>query len=304
MFTEVEFLSQRNGARALCRGRLYEPSGKATNGAGVVLAHGLCGTMDSGLFAYAEAFAKAGFHALVFDYRGFGVSEGEPRQYISVPKQLADWRAAIDLLSCHDNVNGQRLGLWGISFSGGHVVHLAQEDARVRAIVGQVPMIDPVLSANVGNYQRGAAKTQALAQQIVRRSKTRWFSNKVEMLQVAPQDAGKASVLGAKEAEVYAKLAGPSWRNELHPDSFLTGKFEDNNPSLLTDDLTTPMLLQLGERDTTVSNEAIKNFARRCGPLARLTHYDATHFTMLQKNAKRTAAIEEAVQFYREHLIL
>lgn len=300
MFTEVEFLS----GKTICRGRLYEPSVKNTNGAGIVLAHGLCGTMDSGLFAYAEAFAKAGFHALVFDYRGFGLSDGKKRQYINVDMQLADWSAAMRLLRCHHNVDAGRIGLWGISFSGGHVIHLAHKKPRVRAVVAQVPMIDPVLSQNVGNYQRGPEQTMAMVQLIMKRFKTRWFSKQVEMLQVAPQDKNLPAVLGSKEAEIYPKIAGPSWRNELHPDSFLTGKFDKNNASLLTTDLTKPMLLQMGENDTVVSNEAIKNFDRRCGPLSKLSVYDANHFTLLQKNAKRTAAIQEAVTFYRAHLVL
>lgn len=300
MFTEVEFLS----GKTICRGRLYEPPVKKTNGAGIILAHGLCGTMDGGLFAYAEAFAKAGFHALVFDYRGFGLSDGKKRQYINVDMQLADWSAAISLLRCHHNVDAERIGLWGISFSGGHVIHLAHKRPRLRAVVAQVPMIDPVLSQNVGNYQRGPEQTMAMVQLIMKRFKTRWFSKQVEMLQVAPQDKSLPAVLGSKEAEIYPKIAGPSWRNELHPDSFLTGKFEKNNASLLTTDLTTPMLLQMGEKDTVVSNEAIKNFVRRCGPLAQLSVYDANHFTLLQKNAKRTAAIQEAVTFYRAHLVL
>ena len=91
MFKEIEFKSKR----VYCRGRLYEPSDNESNGAGVVLAHGFVGTMDAGLFPYAEAFAKAGFHALVFDYRGFGLSDGAPRQYVSVPGQRADWARAI-----------------------------------------------------------------------------------------------------------------------------------------------------------------------------------------------------------------
>jgi alpha-beta hydrolase superfamily lysophospholipase len=99
-------------------------------------------------------------------------------------------------------------------------------------------------------------------------------------------------------------LGGPSWRNELHPDSFITGKLEENNASLLTDDLSVPMLIQMGKDDRLVSNEAIGNFARRCGPLAKLTHYDAEHFTMLQNNRTRKKAIEEAIDFYEEHLIL
>ncbi len=299
MFSDIEFKSQN----ASCRGRLYKPSEAKTNGAGIVIAHGLCGTMDSGLFEYAEAFAKAGFHALVFDYRGFGISDGKPRQLVSVPKQRADWKAAISFLRSNDGVDADRIGLWGISFSGGHVIHLSHIDARIRAVVSQVPAIDPVLAANVGNYQRGTEASMELQGQILARLKSRWFGKPAEMLKVAPDGKNGAAVLGSKEALVYPKIAGPSWRNELHPDSFLKGKFEENNASLLTDDLTTPILLQMGEKDRVVSNEAIRNFARRCGPLATLSCYDGDHFTLLHHKAKRKKAINEAAQFYANHLI-
>ena len=119
----------------------------------------------------------------------------------------------------------------------------------------------------------------------------------------APNNDNDIAVLAAKEAQIYPKL-GSSWRNELHPDSFLTGELNENNASLLTDDLTVPMLIQMGEGDRLVSNEAIGNFARRCGPLAKLSIYDAEHFTMLQNNALQKKAIQEAVDFYKEHLIL
>jgi alpha-beta hydrolase superfamily lysophospholipase len=300
MISSIEFKSSRH----ICRGRLYEPKPKAANGAGVVLAHGLGGTMDCGLFDYAQAFAEAGFHALVFDYRGFGESDGAPRQFISVPRQLEDWRHAIHFLRSHGNVDADRIGLWGISFSGGHVMHLAHGDAKIRGVVAQVPMIDPVLSAHVGNYQRGGAATQALMKAIVHRFKTRWFRSQAKMLQIAPGKASQPAVIGSAEAKAYIKLAGKTWKNELHPDSFLKGAFESNNASLLTDEMTTPMLLQIGDIDKVVSNEATHNFARRCGPLARLTSYRGDHFTLLQDNSERRAAIAEAIGFYEAKLIL
>src|ERR1700758_4508227 len=61
----------------------------------VVLAHGFGGTVDSGLVPYAERFAAAGLHALAFDYRHFGASDGAPRQLISIRAQLEDYAAAI-----------------------------------------------------------------------------------------------------------------------------------------------------------------------------------------------------------------
>ena len=300
MFTEIEFTSEKQ----ICRGRLYEPTAKKTNGAGIVLAHGLCGTMDCGLFSYAEAFAKAGFHALVFDYRGFGLSDGDKRQMVHVGMQIADWAAAIQHLMGHHNVDADRIGLWGVSFSGGHVIHLSHKNPKLRAVVAQVPMIDPVLSMNVGNYERGEEATAALQKAVVKRFKERWLGKPADVLKAAPDGQDGIAVLGAKEATIYPKIAGPSWRNELHPDSFLSGQFEQNNPSLLIDDLTKPILLQMAVKDRVVSNEAIKNFVRRCGPLVQFSEYDGNHFTLLQKNAKRSAAIAEAVDFYREHLIL
>ena len=300
MFKEVDFKSQRTN----CRGRIYEPDSKDINGAGVVLAHGFCGTMDTGLFPYAEAFAKEGFHALVFDYRGFGLSDGTPRQYVSVPRQRSDWARAIYTLRSHANVDPERIGLWGMSFSGGHVIHMAHKDPTIRAVVAQVPAIDPILSMNIGNYERGVKKTLKIQQQLIKRAIERWFFKKPEMMLAAPNNDNDIAVLAAKEAQIYPKLGGPSWRNELHPDSFLTGELNENNASLLTDDLTVPMLIQMGEGDRLVSNEAIGNFARRCGPLAKLTTYDAEHFTMLQNNRTRKMAIDEAIDFYKEHLIL
>ena len=157
MFKEIFFKSRRTN----CHARLYEPTATNSNGAGVVLAHGFCGTIDTGLTAYAEAFAQAGFHALVFDYRGFGLSDGAPRQLVSVPSQRQDWRNAIATLRGHANVDADRIGLWGMSFSGGHVIHMAHGDPKIRAVVSQVPMIDPVLSQNIGNYERGIKKTPA-----------------------------------------------------------------------------------------------------------------------------------------------
>lgn len=296
----VEFTSKG----VTCHGVLCSPSKSASNGAGIVIGHGLCGTVDSGLLPYAEAFAKAGFHALAFDYRGFGLSQGNKRQYVSVPAQIEDWKSAIGFLRRHEHVDAERIGLWGLSFSGGHVLHLAHDDARIRAVVSQVPMIDPVLSGNVGTYHRGEADSAALEAQVIGHVKKRWFAKKVDMIKVAPDGKPGPAMLGAKEAAIYPKMAGPSWRNELHPDSLLFGKILTNNPSLLTDDLTTPMLVQMGKNDKVVSNEAIVNFARRCGPLAQFTTYEADHFTMLRQTQQRKAAIGEAIDFYKGHLIL
>jgi predicted alpha/beta hydrolase len=53
------------------------------------------GQRDFGLHKYADAYARNGFAVLCFDYRGFGGSDGEPRQLVSPQMQLEDWDSAI-----------------------------------------------------------------------------------------------------------------------------------------------------------------------------------------------------------------
>ncbi len=136
-----------------CAAWLYRPdpaSATATDPRGVpcvVLAHGFAAVREARLDAFAERFASAGFAALVFDYRGFGASEGQPRQLLSIPAQLADWAAAIAYARSLDGVDPERIALWGTSFSGGHVATTAARDHRVAAAIAQAPFVDGLRQA-------------------------------------------------------------------------------------------------------------------------------------------------------------
>ena len=78
----------------------------------VVMAHGFGGTRDSGLLPFAQAFACAGLDALVFDYRTFGASTGEPRQLIDWRRHRDDYRAAIAFARSLEGVDPDRIVLW------------------------------------------------------------------------------------------------------------------------------------------------------------------------------------------------
>ncbi|MFC3962397.1 alpha/beta hydrolase [Nocardia jiangsuensis] len=92
-----------------------------------VLAHGFGGTKDSGLASFATALAGAGIDALAIDFRGFGGSAGERRQRMRMGEQIADYRAAIAAAAGLPGVDPERIVLWGVSMSGGHVLALAAE---------------------------------------------------------------------------------------------------------------------------------------------------------------------------------
>lgn len=141
--TDVTFPS---GA-TLCAAWLYlprpEPAGPAP---AVVLGHGLGAVKEMGLGAYAARFAAAGYVAVVFDYRHFGSSGGQPRQLLDIRRQHADWRAAIAYTRGLPQVDPDRVALFGSSFGGGHVIATAARDPRVAAVIAQCPFTSGIAS--------------------------------------------------------------------------------------------------------------------------------------------------------------
>jgi cephalosporin-C deacetylase-like acetyl esterase len=134
---DVEFSSEGTPVR----GWLYIPDGAGPHPA-VVLAGGWCYVRELVMPYYAQAFADAGIAALVFDYRNLGVSDGEPRQHLDPWMQIRDYQNAVSFLTTRPEVDADRIGAWGISYSGGHVIVLAATDPRVKVIVSQIPVVD------------------------------------------------------------------------------------------------------------------------------------------------------------------
>jgi uncharacterized protein len=120
---------------------LYLPSAPGPHPC-VVLAGGWCYVKEVAQPLFAEVFAAHGIAALVFDYRHFGGSTGEPRRHIDPWRQVEDYRNAVSFLERHEAIDAERIGAWGISYSGGHVLILGAIDERVRAVCSVVPVID------------------------------------------------------------------------------------------------------------------------------------------------------------------
>lgn len=128
----------------------------------ILLCHGWGGTKEHLNATYARWFAKGGFVVLAFDYRGWGESDSKPvplgerptpdaqgevtlrarlpRQVVDPFDQIQDIRSCLDWLLGDPHVDPERIGLWGTSYGGGHVVTMAAHDSRVKAIVAQVSL--------------------------------------------------------------------------------------------------------------------------------------------------------------------
>lgn len=84
---------------------------------------------------YAQTMAERGFLTLAFDPSFTGESDGEPRYMASPDINTEDFQAAVDYLSCRDDVDPERIGIIGICGWGGMALNAAALDTRVKATV-------------------------------------------------------------------------------------------------------------------------------------------------------------------------
>ncbi len=142
-------------------GWLYLPAGDAP-APGVVMNHGFSATRHMGLPGFAEAFAAAGMAVLLYDHRNLGDSGGEPRQEIDPWAQMLDARRALTWLGGRSEVDADRLGLWGSSFSGGEAICLAAVDRRIKAVVANAPFAG-LGDLDAGDLDATAARFEGIA---------------------------------------------------------------------------------------------------------------------------------------------
>lgn len=135
----VEFYSE--GVRL--RGQLHLPDDAASRLPFIVQGPGWLGLADAKLYQpYHEAFSRAGFATLIFDYRGFGASDGD-RGTLSPAWQLEDWRNAIAYLRGRADLDADRCAIFGSGGTGGgNAVLAAAHEPAVRATISQVPVAD------------------------------------------------------------------------------------------------------------------------------------------------------------------
>lgn len=235
-----------------CAAWLYRPAG-AGPAPCVVLAHGFGMTRACRLEAWAERFAAAGLAALVFDYRGFGDSAGEPRQVLDLAAQRADWRAAVAHARATPGVDADRVALWGTSFSGGHVLTVAANDPRIAAVVAQVPFVDGPALLRGRRARPDPARlrhTAALVGTAVR-DELRGRRGLPPLLVPVAGEVGSGAVIagpGAEAAIRHLVPEGVHWRNEVAARVALRVPFD--RPGRRAADISCPLLVAVCEHDT------------------------------------------------------
>ena len=280
----------------VCRAWLYRPAqSDLAPQPCIVMAHGLGGTRDAGLEPYAYKFVDAGYVVLLFDYRHFGASDGEPRQFFSTERQLQDWAGAITFACGLPEVDPDRVALWGSSFSGGHVIVAAARNGNVAALVAQGPMMDGwgallhyVSYAGIGpllKLTRLAIVDQLRA--LLRMSPV--------LVPVVGRPGELAAMTSHDAYSGYMTIAPPGWRNELCPRFALTlGRYR---PIAHAAKVACPALIQVCKQDSVAPAKAAIMTARRMGTLAELKQYDCGHFDIYTGRDFEQASNDQLVFF-------
>lgn len=272
------------------------------NGACVVMAGGTGVTKEPAADRFAERFAAAGFAVLAFDFRGFGESEGGPRQVARVRGQLADWGAAVAFAGTLPGVDAGRIALWGFSLAGGQVLRVGADRPEVAAVVAQTPLVDGQLAArNAARYQTPTALLRLTGLGLV--DAVGGLLGRPPVLVPLAGPRGSLAVLTTPDAQDGARALDPDGR---YPDweqtlaarsSFGVSAFR---PGRVAPRVRCPLLVVVADGDRSVLPEPAVAVARRA-PAAELVRVSGGHYAPFLDAHERV--VDAELDFLRRHLV-
>ena len=241
----------------------------------VVMAHGFGAAKDGGLEAFAKRFQAAGSDVVAFDYRGFGTSDGTPRQDVNHVRHRADYRAVIAHVRGMPGIDPDRIVVWGSSYSGGHVIAVAAKDQRLAGVISQGAAMDGLAAvfqilSYAGPVQLGRLTGHALLGLVKR-------NHKVPI--VGPP--GSLAAISSEDGEAgYGLIMGPSFRNEMYARGIL--RIMLNRPVSSAAKVTSPTLLVVAEQDSIAPVKAVDKVASKLSGRTEQLRMDVGHFEIYQ----------------------
>lgn len=282
------------------RGWFYPAEGASSTAPVIVMAHGLSAVKEMYLDTYAEAFSQAGLAALVFDNRNFGASDGEPRQEIDPVQQVRDYRHAITYAIGLPEVDRNRVGVWGSSYSGGHALVLGAIDQRVKAVVSQVPLVSGY--ENIRSLVRsdliGGFRDMFDADR-----EARFRGEPAGLVPAVNEDpAGPAAMPTPDSYQWFTEtheLRAPSWRNEITLRSVeMLREYEPD--SYVHRIAPTPLLVLVAENDVLTPTELALATYQKAREPKKLVILPGGHFDAYTKGFD--ASMVPARDWFLEHL--
>ncbi|MGL4305113.1 MAG: alpha/beta hydrolase [Mycobacteriaceae bacterium] len=273
---EIEFASAGTTIRAWLYPAVNASLANKSGVPAVVLAHGFSLTKDCGLQLYAETFARAGISSVVFDYRGWGDSDGNPRDVVNVRAQLADYHAAVAATRKLPGIDPQRIALWGTSYSGGTVIACAAEDQHIAAVVAQVPNLDNFATARFLMTRIPLRRGVQLGISLARDVLAGWSGKDPVYVTSVGKPGEHAAYISAESYEQLSTIVGPHWKNRVGLRDFV--RFPWLRPVNYLDKLPCRIQLHACELDDLTPARPVFQAAKKLGAQAELERYEEGHF--------------------------
>jgi dienelactone hydrolase len=278
-------------------GYMYFPEAAGETLPCVVLCHGFSGTMDR-LFPHAERFAAEGLAALVFDYRTFGDSGGDPRQVVDVHGQQEDVRSAVAFARAHARIDADQVALWGNSLGGAHAITVASKDPRVPAVVSQIPF-NGFPKKVVGRSSWDVLRLRSVVLWDALRARLHLPPHYIPMLG-AP---GELAVTTTEEAEQHIRtLSGAGstlWRNAIAPRGLIS--MASYRPAADAASLQAPLFVCIAADDHETPEDTTRALVN-AAPRGELRRYPGTHFSFYNDPEIRSRVLGDQIRFFRKHL--
>ncbi len=284
---DVNFTSE---GRTL-RGWLVLPD-RNEPGPAVVMSSGFAGVKEGFLGnPFHRVVADAGIAVLLYDHANTGTSGGEPRQELDPVLQQRGYQDAITFLAGREEVDADRIGIWGTSYSGGHVLAVAAHDQRVRAVVAQAMTISG--HRNLRKRYPGRAYTD------LRRS---WADERLRL--AAGGRPALVPAFGEESESVRYQLARPpeeraNWRNQVTVRTWEL--YDEYEPAAFIERIApTPLLMIVPLDDTMTPAEDALEAYQRAGDPKRLVTVPGSHYAVYGEQFSRTST--EARDWFVTHL--
>lgn len=277
-----------------CDAWLYRAPATQESAPVVVMAHGLGATKDSGLEPFAERLAGAGMHVFAFDYRGFGSSDGFPRQQVSFSHQIGDYHAAVSTAARLPGVDPTRVVLWGVSLAGGHVLAVAGSRNDVAAVVSVTPLVDGIAAARSAMSEHSGGTLLRSAMTGIRSR----MGRQQRTIPIVGRPGELAALTSDGYYEAHLAIAGPSWRNEI--DATVGTQLASYRPTRYAARINCPTLVQIADFDRAAPPHAATKAAFKAR--AEVRHYPCDHFGVYQGQECFDSVISHQIRFLTRHL--
>jgi fermentation-respiration switch protein FrsA (DUF1100 family) len=274
------------------RGWLLLPPGDGPH-PGVVMSSGFAGVKEGFLGnPFHRVVAEAGIAVLLHDHANTGTSGGEPRQELDPVLQQRGYKDAITFLAARDDVDAGRIGIWGTSYSGGHVLAVAAHDRRVKAVVSQ--------AMTISGHRNLLRRHQPAAYEAMRAG---WAEERLRLMAGARPTLVPAFPDGSESLRYQAARPPEeraNWRNEVTVRSWEL--YDEYEPAVFIERIApTPLLMIVPLDDTMTPAEDALAAYERAGDPKHLVTVPGTHYAVYgeQFDVCSTAARDWFVEHLR-----